>query len=138
MCPSDDRADALSSTYPGVVYESWASSDAARKTMQDNRGRDTKAELAERRLVLAQGLRYLVNRRLDAGFMDEAGIADVTPHGFQRTAATAINETGGLLPAAELLGHSDPKVTVQHYIGRSETVSTLTAGLLDATFSRAS
>lgn len=28
------------------MYTPWASSDAARKTMQGNRGRDTKAELA--------------------------------------------------------------------------------------------
>jgi DNA mismatch endonuclease (patch repair protein) len=45
------------------MYESWASSHAARKTMQANRGRDTKAELAVRRLVHASGLRYRVNAR---------------------------------------------------------------------------
>lgn len=77
-------------------------------------------------------------RRQLRDIMDEAGIADVTPHRFRRTAATAINETGGLLLAAELLGHSDPKVTVQHYIRRNEAVNPLTAGLLDAMFGRAS
>ncbi len=45
------------------MYEPWASSEAARKTMQGNRGRDTKAELAVRRLVHARGLRYRVNAR---------------------------------------------------------------------------
>jgi len=45
------------------MYTPWASSDAARKTMQGNRGRDTKAELAVRRLVHAAGLRYRVNAR---------------------------------------------------------------------------
>lgn len=45
------------------MYESWASSDAARKTMQGNRGRDTMAELAVRRLVHAAGLRYRVDAR---------------------------------------------------------------------------
>lgn len=45
------------------MYESWASSDATRKTMKGNRGRDTKAELAVRRLVHATGLRYRVNAR---------------------------------------------------------------------------
>jgi DNA mismatch endonuclease (patch repair protein) len=45
------------------MYKPWASSDAARKTMQGNRGRDTKAELAVRRLVHASGLRYRVNAR---------------------------------------------------------------------------
>jgi len=45
------------------MYTPWASSDATRKTMQGNRGRDTKAELAVRRLVHAAGLRYRVNAR---------------------------------------------------------------------------
>jgi DNA mismatch endonuclease (patch repair protein) len=45
------------------MYTPWASSDASRKTMQGNRGRDTKAELAVRRLVHAAGLRYRVNAR---------------------------------------------------------------------------
>lgn len=45
------------------MYESWASSAGARKTMQGNRGRDTKAEIAVRRLAHARGLRYLVNAR---------------------------------------------------------------------------
>lgn len=45
------------------MYTPWASSDAARKTMQANRGRDTKPELAVRRLVHASGLRYRVNAR---------------------------------------------------------------------------
>lgn len=45
------------------MYTPWASSDAARKTMQGNRGRDTKAELAVRWLVHANGLRYRVNAR---------------------------------------------------------------------------
>lgn len=45
------------------MYTLWASSAAARNTMQANRGRDTKAELAVRRLVHARGLRYRVNVR---------------------------------------------------------------------------
>jgi DNA mismatch endonuclease (patch repair protein) len=45
------------------MYTPWASSDAARKTMQGNRARDTKAELAVRRVVHAAGLRYRVNAR---------------------------------------------------------------------------
>ncbi|MHC9042945.1 tyrosine-type recombinase/integrase [Microbacterium saperdae] len=47
-------------------------------------------------------------RRQLRDVMDEAGVADVTPHRFRRTAATAINEIGGLQLASELLGHSDP------------------------------
>lgn len=45
------------------MYEPWASSAATRKTMQGNRGRDTRPEVAVRRLVHAQGLRYRVNAR---------------------------------------------------------------------------
>ena len=40
---------------------------AARKTVQGNRGRDTKAELAVRRIVHAQGLHYRVNARPEPG-----------------------------------------------------------------------
>jgi DNA mismatch endonuclease (patch repair protein) len=43
--------------------ESWASSPAVRRNMQANRGRDTRPELAVRRLLHARGLRYRVNYR---------------------------------------------------------------------------
>lgn len=43
--------------------ESWASSPGVRRSMRSNKGRDTKPELALRRAVHAQGLRYFVNRR---------------------------------------------------------------------------
>jgi DNA mismatch endonuclease (patch repair protein) len=39
----------------------WASSPAARRTMQGNRRRDTKPELAVRRLLHAAGYRYRVD-----------------------------------------------------------------------------
>ncbi|MGV0747559.1 very short patch repair endonuclease [Mycolicibacter minnesotensis] len=55
------------------MTESWASSEHARRTMRANRGRDTKPELAVRRLVHGMGLRYRVdfpplpsNRRMRA------------------------------------------------------------------------
>jgi DNA mismatch endonuclease (patch repair protein) len=41
---------------------SWASSPANRKSMQGNRSKDTKPELALRSLLHASGLRYRVNR----------------------------------------------------------------------------
>lgn len=44
-------------------YKPWASSPAARKVMQGNRSRDTRPELAVRRLVHAAGLRYRVSTR---------------------------------------------------------------------------
>lgn len=46
-----------------AAERSWASSDAVRRSMIANRGRDTKPELAVRRRVHRAGLRYLVDRR---------------------------------------------------------------------------
>ncbi|MFF2271738.1 very short patch repair endonuclease [Agromyces sp. NPDC058136] len=43
------------------VRASWASSDGTRKSMLANRRRDTKTELAVRRLLHARGLRYRVD-----------------------------------------------------------------------------
>nr|WP_298985298.1 very short patch repair endonuclease [uncultured Micrococcus sp.] len=43
--------------------QSWASSAGARATMRGNRSRDTKPELAVRRLLHAAGYRYRVNAR---------------------------------------------------------------------------
>lgn len=43
--------------------DSWASSENARLTMRANRARDTKPELAVRRLLHARGRRYRVSYR---------------------------------------------------------------------------
>lgn len=43
--------------------ESWATSAGVRSSMQSNRGRDTRPELAVRRELHRRGLRYFVNRR---------------------------------------------------------------------------
>jgi integrase len=42
-----------------------------------------------------------------------AGIEGVTPHMFRRTVATAVNANTSIELAAELLGHTDTKITVQ-------------------------
>ncbi|MGV9710018.1 very short patch repair endonuclease [Gordonia sp. NPDC003424] len=42
--------------------ESWASSEAVRRSMAANRGRDTKPELRLRSEIHARGLRYFVDR----------------------------------------------------------------------------
>ncbi|WP_342000340.1 site-specific integrase [Microbacterium sp. LWH7-1.2] len=68
--------------------------------------------------------------------MEIAGIEGVTPHAFRRTVATAINDQAGVELAAELLGHTDPKITVQHYIRRNEMVNPSTAAMLDRAFAR--
>ncbi|WP_413542677.1 hypothetical protein [Citricoccus nitrophenolicus] len=51
--------------YPCTMRESWASSEANRRSMRGNKGRDTQPELAVRRLLHARGLRYRVNYRLE-------------------------------------------------------------------------
>ena len=68
--------------------------------------------------------------------MDIAGITGVTPHAFRRTVATAINEQAGVELAAELLGHTDPKITIQHYIRRNEMVNPVTAEMLERAFAK--
>jgi len=65
-----------------------------------------------------------------------AGIERVTPHMFRRTVATAVNANANIELAAELLGHTDTKITVQHYIQRSELVNPATAALLDRAFAK--
>ena len=77
-------------------------------------------------------------RRQLRDVMEQAGVPGVTPHRFRRTAATAINEIGGLQLASELLGHSDPSITREHYIRRNETVNPVTAEFLERAFGRAS
>jgi DNA mismatch endonuclease (patch repair protein) len=44
---------------------SWASSEATRRTMQSNRGRDTVPEILLRRQLFNLGLRYRVNLRVE-------------------------------------------------------------------------
>jgi integrase len=68
--------------------------------------------------------------------LDLAGITRITPHMFRRTVATAINEQGGFELAAELLGHTDPKITIQHYIRCSEMVNPVTAEMLEWAFAK--
>ncbi len=68
--------------------------------------------------------------------LDMAGIEGVTPHMFRRTAATAINAQASIELAAALLGHSDPRITLQHYIRRNEMVDPVTATLLERAFAK--
>jgi len=66
--------------------------------------------------------------------LGDAGITGVHPHMFRRTVATVINDQASVNLAAELLGHTDPRVTIEHYIRRNEHVNPLTAELLDGVF----
>jgi integrase len=63
-----------------------------------------------------------------------AGIEGVTPHSFRRAVATAVKDAANVELAAELLGHADPKITIQHYVRRSEMVNPLTASVLEEQF----
>lgn len=76
-------------------------------------------------------------RRVLRDVMDEAGIENVTPHRFRRTVATVINDAQGALLASELLGHTDPRITMQHYIQRNEIVDPATAEHLEQAFGKA-
>lgn len=58
-----------------VPGSSWASSEAARRTMQSNRGRDTLPELALRHELHRLGLRYRVNLRVEPGLHRTVDIA---------------------------------------------------------------
>lgn len=59
--PPDEPPDAVRAPWQ-PPDGSWASSAANRKSMQGNKSRDTKPELAIRSLLHAAGLRYRVNR----------------------------------------------------------------------------
>ena len=69
--------------------------------------------------------------------MKLVGITGVTPHMFRRTVATVINEQAGVDLAAELLGHTNTRITIQHYIRRNEMVNPATAELLDRALAKA-
>ncbi|MGI9018901.1 MAG: tyrosine-type recombinase/integrase [Euzebya sp.] len=73
-------------------------------------------------------------RRQLRHIMDMTGIQGVTPHMLRRSVATAIDQEATIDLAAELLGHADPKITLQHYIKRSEMVNPKTATLLEHVF----
>lgn len=55
---------------------------------------------------------------------------------FRHSVATEFNDNASIEPAAALLGHTDTRVTVMHYIQRSELANPATAALLDRAFKR--
>lgn len=68
--------------------------------------------------------------------LELAGITGVTPHTFRRTVATAIHDEASAELAAELLGHTDPRITIKHYIRRNQMVDSTTADILERTFAK--
>lgn len=73
-------------------------------------------------------------RRLLRDMMDEAGAEIVTG---TASVATVVNDAQGALLASELLGHTDPRITMQHYIQRNETMIPVTAEHLERAFGKA-
>ncbi|MBC9943150.1 tyrosine-type recombinase/integrase [Leucobacter sp. cx-328] len=65
-----------------------------------------------------------------------AGLSGITPHMFRRTVATAVSEAADVELAAELLGHTDPRITIQHYIRRNQMVNAKTAEILESAFAK--
>ncbi|WP_241981232.1 tyrosine-type recombinase/integrase [Cryobacterium algoritolerans] len=59
-----------------------------------------------------------------------ARIDGVTQHMFRRTVAFAVNANASIELAAELLGHTGTKITVQHYVQRSEILPSATVLLM--------
>ncbi|MDR1186522.1 MAG: site-specific integrase [Bifidobacteriaceae bacterium] len=66
-------------------------------------------------------------RRVIAG----AGLGRVTPHTLRRTVATEVKRSADVDLAAELLGHTDKKITIEHYIRPDGMVDPSTAGILE-------
>lgn len=83
-------------------------------------------------------------RAIAAGAMDDGLHFDTDaatyhrrpPALVRRTVATVIHEQASVTLAAELLGHTDRKVKIEHYIRRNEHVNPLTAELLDQALAR--
>lgn len=65
-----------------------------------------------------------------------ADIQGVSPHLFRRTVATAIHANGTIDLAAALLGHTDARITLQHYIRRNEMVDPTSVDILERVFAR--
>ncbi|WOQ68624.1 site-specific integrase [Microbacterium limosum] len=72
-----------------------------------------------------------VRRRLGTA-LSAAGIEGVTPHAFRRTVATVLDRASGPELAAEMLGHTSSKITLQHYIEPDEAVNPVTADILES------
>jgi integrase len=65
---------------------------------------------------------------------EEIGFGWVTPHAFRRTAATILDdEKLTARQIADVLGHSRPSTTQDHYLGRG-TVNAAAAAILDSAF----
>lgn len=74
MSTSASKCSSHKTTMPTIDDRSWATDFHARRTMQANRRRDTKPELAIRRILHARGLRYRTDVRPDRSIRRHADI----------------------------------------------------------------
>ena len=65
-----------------------------------------------------------------------ADIVGVSPHMFRPSLATAVNENSTIDLAAELRGHTDPRITMLHYFRRNEMVNPASADILERVFAK--
>ena len=66
-----------------------------------------------------------IRARLRTAVADCEELRGTSPHSLRRTVGTLVTHEVGLDAARDQLGHSDPSVTFQHYVGRRQTAPDL-------------
>ena len=95
--PDEGALTPVSPAIQGRVVGAWCHARNIRRSLRSLR--------EDRELVAALALTGLVR-------------SDLTPHVFRRTAATLVAVSSGEIGAAQrLLGHTDPRTTIRHYVG---------------------
>lgn len=92
---------------------------------------DAVEALARRPALAAVAVDALTDQVIRSGYQYPTQHFRNGPGGVRRTVATVVDEQAGADLAAELLGHTDPKITIQHYIRRSDVVYPVTADVPD-------
>ncbi|WP_231919164.1 tyrosine-type recombinase/integrase [Microterricola viridarii] len=117
-----------------IVALPWFTAEAVRRRLAVTRDHESNALLFQSRdgtPLTTTNVRRQMRQVLERG-----GITGITLHMFRRTVATASNDSESVELAAELLGHTDTKITIQHYIRRRELVNPATAELLEQAFAK--
>jgi integrase len=82
-------------------------------------------------------LRSFVHDNEDALRQAHIVVDEFTTHLFRRTAATLVEQAGGITLASRLLGHASEAVTRANYVVTAEQVDPVTAVILDEAIGRA-
>ena len=82
-------------------------------------------------------LRSFVHDNEDALRQAHIVVDEFTTHLFRRTAATLVEQAGGITLASRLLGHASEAVTRANYVVTPEQVDPVTAVILDEAIGRA-